>query len=491
MKTSIILLLFIILFQSCSEKPRVDTKTDYIKEVENGLTTFLQIEGDTTWNIEERMAHYGVPGVSIAVIYKGEIAWTKGYGVMDKESKNPVTDQTLFQASALSIPVSAYGALQLVDQGKVTLDENINTYLKSWQLPETEFTKEKKATIRNILNHSAGITLHATPDYSPDAEIPTLIQVLNGTAPAENEPIMVNREPDVSFYISYTGYGIIQQMMMDVEGKPFPALMDDLVLQPLGMTKSTFEKTLSEEQLINAATAYQQDGSMVNGRRYVHPVSAGRGLWTTPKDLAKFLIHLQQTLRRNRKEGLSKEMAELMVTPYSKSSYGPGFEYGLGMQIFDRGNATYLRHWGWNQGFFAEMIAHKDQDYGVVVMTNTTFPNFNSEVIRAVAQAYDWEDFIPQHKRVQIEQALIGQIEGRYQGDEDLLVEVFQKDDLLFIENIKDEQTEELIRVSDSVFVRRNARNLIQFRPNAIGGTMELVYLDRNTKEIVTALVKE
>ena len=157
MKNSISVLFIIVLFQSCAEKSYFDTTTDLIKKVETGLTTRVYIAGDSTWSIEERMEHYGIPGASIAIIHNGEIAWTKAYGVVDKESQNPVTTQTLFQASALSIPVTAYGALRLVEQDKVTLDENINSYLKSWKLPDSEFTKEKKVTIRNLLNHSAGI----------------------------------------------------------------------------------------------------------------------------------------------------------------------------------------------------------------------------------------------------------------------------------------------------------------------------------------------
>ena len=141
MKNIISVILILILFQSCAEESNRDTAIDLIKKVETGLTTPVYIEDDSTWSIAERMEHYGIPGVSIAVIHNGEIAWTKGYGVMDKESKAPVTEQTLFQAAATSMPVTAYGALRLVEQNKVGLDENINSYLKSWKLPDNEFTK--------------------------------------------------------------------------------------------------------------------------------------------------------------------------------------------------------------------------------------------------------------------------------------------------------------------------------------------------------------
>jgi len=154
MKKYNVLLVLIILFQSCAEAPKAETSADMIKTVETGLTTPVYIVGDSTWTIEERMAHYGVPGVSIAVINKGKIEWTKTYGVMDRDHKSPVTDRTLFQAASISKPITAYGALTLVEQEKVDLEEDINTYLKSWKLPDNEFTKEKKVTIQNLLSHT-------------------------------------------------------------------------------------------------------------------------------------------------------------------------------------------------------------------------------------------------------------------------------------------------------------------------------------------------
>jgi len=216
MKHIISALLIIIRIQSCAEESNTDTTTDFIKKVETGLVSGVYIEGDSTWSIEARMEHYGIPGVSIAVINNGKIEWAKGYGVMDKESNSLVTEQTLFQAALLRLPVTAYGALTLVEQNKVNLNEDINSYLKSWKLPDNEFTKEKKATTKNLLNHSSGITLHEVQGYSTDLPIPTLIETLNGIPPAKNVPVIVDQEPDESFHISTPGYGVIQQMMIDI-----------------------------------------------------------------------------------------------------------------------------------------------------------------------------------------------------------------------------------------------------------------------------------
>ncbi len=489
MKNIISVLFIIILFQSCSEVSNTDTTTGLIKKVETGLTTRVYIKGDSTWSIEERMKHYGIPGASIAVIHNGEIAWTKAYGVMDKESQTPVTTQTLFQAAATSMPVTAYGALRLVEEKKLSLDENINSYLKSWKVPENDFTKEKKVTIKNILNHSAGIHPRGTGRYSINETIPTLVEILNGTPPAINDPITVNKEPGESVRFAYASYVPIQQMMLDVDGKTFPEIMHELVLQPLEMNNSTFNQSLTAAQLKKVATGYLQDGTMVEGRRKIYPALASNGLWTTAEDYAKFLSNVQQTLKGKSTKGLSKELTELMGTPYGVSNSGWSFTLGLGFQLFNRNDDIYLRHHGWNTGFYAEIMAHRDKGYGVVVMTNSTFPDFNAEVIRAVAQVYDWANFVPVHQKIEIEPSYADEITGRYQSD-DVIVKIFQKDNQLFYKNILDEQGVELIKVSDSLFVRRNSSRFIQFKPDSKQGAVNLQYLNRNDGAIISTLVK-
>ncbi len=479
MKKITSIFLSIILFHSCTKKSNYNVKADLVKKVETGLTTRVHIAGDSTWSIEERMEHYGIPGASVAVIHNGEIVWSKGYGVTDKESLTPVTTQTLFQAASTSMPVTAYGTLRFAEQNKLELDEDINSYLKSWKVPENEFTREKKVTLRNLLNHSAGIHPRGTGSYNIKAEIPTLVQVLNGTPPASNEPLTVNKEPDESVRFAYASYVPIQQMMLDVEDKTFPEIMQELVLQPLEMNNSTFDQTLITDQFTRVATGYLTDGSVVEGGRHIYPGTASHGLWTTAEDYAKFITHVQQ----------SKDLTEQMGKPYGVSDSGWSFTLGLGFQLLNRNDEIYLRHHGWNRGFYAEIVAHRDKGYGVVVMTNSTFPEFNAEVMRAVALAYEWDNYIPVHQRMQIEQSSVDEITGRYQSD-DVIAEVYQEGDQLFCKNILDEEGVELVKVSDSLFIRKNSSRFIQFKSGAEDGTVNLQYLNRNNGAIVSSLAK-
>tara|TARA_R110001632_G_scaffold64960_16_gene154275 strand:- start:146 stop:1669 length:1524 start_codon:yes stop_codon:yes gene_type:complete len=405
MKNILFTILVIIVLQSCSDSPTTDSTNDMIKKVEVSLIDRIYIEGDSTWTIKERMEHYGVPGVSIAVINNGKIEWTKSYGIVDKESKSPVTEKTLFQSASISKPVTAYGALMLVEQNKVVLDKDINTFLKSWKVAENEFTKEKKVTIKNLLNHSAGITVHGFWGYSPDLPVPTLVEVLNGIPPSNSSPTVVDKVPEESFRYSGGGYNIVQQMMIDVEEKSFPEIMNELVLLPLGMNNSTYNQPLSNEQLTMAATGYLPDGSMVKGKRHTYPEMAPAGLWTTAEDLAKFAINIQETLKDNSNKGLSKDMTTKMLTPFVEESVG------LGIFLNKMGDEIYFGHGGWNEGFSSELIANKNKGYGVVVLTNSNHPNFISELIRSVALTYNWDNYVQTYKKKEVEFFLNGSFE--------------------------------------------------------------------------------
>lgn len=481
MKNIFFILLTLLLLQSCGGEPKTDAATDNIKKVETSLTTPVRIVGDSTWTIEERMAHYDVPGVSIAVIHEGEIAWTKTYGFVDKEGTSPITENTLFQAASISKPVTAYGALTLVEQEKVALEEDINTYLESWKLPDSEFTKDKKATIKNLLNHSAGVTVHGFLGYSTDLPVPTLIEVLNGTPPANSSPSVVDKVPEESFRYSGGGYNVLQQMMIDVEGKTFPELMDALVLEPLEMNNSTYSQPLNEEQLPMAATGYLPDGSMVKGKRHTYPEMAPAGLWTTATDLSKFAITIQKTLKGKSEKGLSKAMTTKMLTPFVEEFTG------LGIFIQNKDGEVYFEHGGWNEGFSSQLIAHKDKGYGVVVMINANQPPFISELIRSVALTYDWDNYVPVYEKMEIEPATMAEISGRYLINGNRILEVYQSNDELLRKELG-EEPKELIKISDSTYVRRDSDFRYQFKPNSENNIMDMLVLSPNDGTTVSTL---
>jgi CubicO group peptidase (beta-lactamase class C family) len=261
---------------------------DRVRAVETGLTPAVVVKGQPVprHTIGERMKALDVNGLSLAVIRNYEIEWAKGYGFADAETRRPVTADTLFLAGSISKPVAAAGALTLVDQGKVKLDVDVNSYLKSWKVPENEFTNEQKVTLRRLLSHTAGLTVHGFPGYNSASAVPTVPQILDGVKPANTTAVRVDLVPGSTFRYSGGGYTVAQLMMTDVTGAPFPVFMQRAVLEKAGMRQSTFENPLPQRLTAVAALGYRGNGDAVPGGYHTYPEMAAAGLWTTASDLA-------------------------------------------------------------------------------------------------------------------------------------------------------------------------------------------------------------
>jgi CubicO group peptidase (beta-lactamase class C family) len=148
----------------------------------------------------------------------------------------------------------------LVEDGRLSLDQDVNRWLKQWKVPENDFTKDEKVTLRRILSHSAGLTVHGFPGYAVDVPMPTLVEILDGTKPANTAAIRVDVVPGSTSRYSGGGYTVMQQMMIDVTGKPFPEFMQETVLTPLRMAASTYEQPPPKDRVAAAATGYYANG---------------------------------------------------------------------------------------------------------------------------------------------------------------------------------------------------------------------------------------
>ena len=275
--------------------------------------------------LHDRMTADRVPGISIAVIHNGEIEWAQGFGVAQLDGA-PVTAETLFQSGSISKPVAAMAALRLVQEGKLTLDTDVNQALASWKIPPSAAAPAAVVTLRELLNHTAGLTVHGFPGYAAGTPIPTLVQILNGERPANTAPVRLEAPPGTRLKYSGGGYTVIQQLLIDVSHEQFAKLMRDAVLAPIGMTRSTYEQPLPVRLRAGAATPYNADGTPVAGGPHTYPEMAAAGLWTTPTDLARYVIEIQRSLREDANHVLSVEMTKQMLLT------GQG-NYGLGLVI--------------------------------------------------------------------------------------------------------------------------------------------------------------
>jgi CubicO group peptidase (beta-lactamase class C family) len=313
--------------------------------------------------VRAQMAQRNVRGLSLAIIKDGSVAVARAYGVVDDVSKAPVTTSTLFQAGSISKPVSALGALHLVGAGTLSLDDEVNAKLKSWKVPENPFTRAEKVTLRRLLSHTAGLTVHGFPGYDVSAPMPTLVQVLDGAAPANTAPIRVDTTPGSIWRYSGGGFTVVQQLVIDVTNQSFPQYMQRTVLGPIGMTSSSFEQPLPDGRASLTATGYYADGTPVRGRWHVYPEMAAAGLWTTPTDLAKFAIEIQQTLAGRGHGVISPAMARQYITEQKNG-------YALGVGLMHTGSTLRFGHGGRDEGFDALLMAGAESGDGVVVMIN-------------------------------------------------------------------------------------------------------------------------
>jgi CubicO group peptidase (beta-lactamase class C family) len=431
--------------------------------VEKGLLPGFVIAGRPlpVKTLAERMAALKVPGVSIAVINGGAVEWAKGYGVAEAETTTPVSIHTLFQAASISKPVAALAALRLVERGKLALDEDANARLTSWRVPENEFTGKEKVTLRRLLSHTAGLTVHGFGGYPADAPVPTLVQVLDGRTPANSDAVRVDAFPGSLFRYSGGGYAVAQQLMIDVTGRPFPELLAELVLRPVGMDDSTYEQPLPARLRGTASSGHLNDGRLLPGRYHTYPELAAAGLWTTPTDLAKFLIEIQRGLR-GRSSVISPATAR-EITTARKSSYG------LGLSVSGSGPAAWFGHGGSNEGFRCQMAAFVESGRGAVVMTNgDRGVGLCMEILRAVAREYRWPALQPVEKTVvRVDPEALALLAGRYELRPGKIVTLAVEGGALYV--VDGEERIELYPESETRFFEPLEENEIEFVRGADG----------------------
>jgi CubicO group peptidase (beta-lactamase class C family) len=384
-----------------------------IRRIEEGLLVTPPLRnGD--WEratLADRMAYQQCPGVSIAVIEEGRVAWARGYGVCEAGRSRRVTPRTLFQAGSISKPVAAAAVMRLVEEGRLSLDADVNDYLRSWKVPANG-AWQPRVTLRQLLSHSAGLTVHGFPGYPRDEPLPSLVQVLNGGPPANTGRIRVDTIPGLQVRYSGGGTSVAQQVLMDVLGKPFPEIARERVLEPLGMTESTYEQPLPKARWSTAASGHfgrgQGTTGPVGGRWHVYPEMAAAGLWSTPTDLARFAIAIQNA-RAGRSNGfLSAATAELMLTPQLE-------EAGLGFFLSGEGKGRRFGHGGVDHGFVANLTAYVEGGSGAVVMTNAYSGDLCGEIVRAVASEYGWPEYVPKQERAPADRDLAAACAGRYE----------------------------------------------------------------------------
>ena len=457
-----------------------------IERVENGLLppSVLKGETPTKMRLSDRMRFYKTPGVSIALINEGKIEWARGYGVLEAEDKKPVTPETLFQAASISKSLTAMVVLRLVEQGKLDLDSDVNRWLVSWKVPENDFTKDQKVTVRRLLAHTAGVSTPGFLGYPVDKPLPNLRQILNGEKPANSQEIRVELKPGTKFLYSGGGYVILQQLMIDVTGKSFPALMREMLLKKLGMMHSTFQQPLSPALASTAAAGHLPNGKEIEGKWFVLPELAPAGLWTTPTDLARLLIEVQKTKLGKSQKILSAKTTNLMLIPETEN-------VALGWLVDGKDDSARFSFGGSNVGYKCRMLAYMNSGRGVVVMTNSeNGAELTTEILRSVAAEYGWPDFHPREKViVKVDPAIYHSYVGEYEIAPGFILFVTKEGDKLFSRampvptppSATDQPKSEMFPESETTFFVKDADATFTFVRNDKGQVIQ-VKIQRGTR---------
>ena len=360
-----------------------------------GLMPVNPVEGEAvSWSMADRMAHYNVPAVSVAVIRGGELAEAEGFGEITPGGPSAAA-QTIYAGASISKPLAAILALQLVEAGKADLDRPVNEFLSAWKIPENAFTRAVPVTLRHLLSHRAGTTVHGFGAFPQDRPAPGLLDILTGAPPSPTPAVEVDKTPGGSVRYSGGGTQIVQLLIEELSGRDFASLAQEKIFTPLAMAHTTFSQPLPEALRPLAAPGHHADGRVVDGRFTYTPQLAAGGVYTSAPDYARFMIECRKAWLGETNillgQGLARQMME---------SQGGG-QFGLGWEVSGTGPSLRFGHGGSNEGYQCNTVLNLEQGWGGVVLTNSLSGlMLYYEILNGMAATFDWQGYLPPPRRI-------------------------------------------------------------------------------------------
>ena len=331
--------------------------------------------------IPQLMKDGDVPGLSIALVRDSQVLWHRGFGVKNAETKEPVVDDTVFEAASLTKPVVAYGVLKLVERGQLDLDAPLSKYLPEPYIKDDE--RLSLITARRVLSHTTGF-----PNWRP-----------------AGQPLKIHFTPGEKFSYSGEGFVYLQRVVERLTNQPLDQYIKTAVLEPLGMTNSSL--VWQDRYDAMKATGHNTGGTPT-GKRKPSQANAASSLHTTASDYAKFMIAIMKGA------GLKRETVREMFSPQTKVDEGcrncitsttgklsPSVAWGLGWGLQQTEDGLSFWHWGDNNGdVHCYVVGFPEQKIGVVVFTNSgnghsIIPAIISEAIGGSQPAIAWINYEP------------------------------------------------------------------------------------------------
>jgi CubicO group peptidase (beta-lactamase class C family) len=473
MRPKVVLALLSAVLAAASCDPQKALTQKRIRAAERGLMRTVYLKGmrPEKLALADRLSFYRVPGISLAVIDKRAVEWTRAFGLKDAQSDQALTPETAGQAGALAQWVASTAVFRLAQDGRLGLDDEVRRHLKAWSFPAEAGAEAAGLTIRQLLTHSAGLSDQLLSGYREEEPRPTLVQMLDGAPPARNGPLWVAPRGGKISRARYAeaGYVVLERLLEDATGKTFDRLAQELVIDPLGLKNSTFAQPLPEDLEGGAASGHIREGLPVAGRWEVLPGRAASGLWTTPTDFAAFLVDLLRSATAGEGKLLSAASARELLSTQVES-------FGFGFLAEGKGEDVLFKVRGKTRGFSAFAVLYPARSQGAVLMANSdNGPFLMEEVLSALAEAYAWPHFHPEEKPVlRLAPETYESFVGRYEVNPAYVLDVRWEDYYLVIQPTGQAATK-FYAEGQSLFYSTDPYVRIQFHKDKDGRVTGLV----------------
>lgn len=444
------------------------------KKIEKSNSTLL-LESITP-QVDSLMQANKLTGLSVAVIENSEILWHKEYGYKENGILEKIDENTAYSTASISKAITATTALILEESGKIDIDEPIRTYLKRWQLPESDYLQKTDVTMRHLLSHTAGTTHGGYADFYGNDTIPTIVQCLNGELlPRTNEPIGFVFEPGTDVLYSGGGFVIVQLAIEDALNKPFQDIVSETIFKPLKMKNTTMIQPNQDGFLTNVAKVHNGNQEVIRTGIPICPQLGPSGMWSNPKDLALLAIEIQNALDGKNSEVVSAEVAKKLskiVTYKYKGGGALGWE-----RTYAFGNIDWLTIMGQNTGVGGEMNLSMQDGKGIVMLANGESKNRQSilNFVRSeVIERLNWKREI-EDKAMPLDKAFIDNVKGSYlnflYGDYDLTVSIVEENQQLYMSSniiklLTGSEKNKMTHVGNYVFRIEEYPNYVAFTQN-------------------------
>jgi len=429
------------------------------------LTDSLKIEGE--------LEKYKLPGFSVVVFENYKIVYSKQFGQKSANSPEKIDENTAFSTASISKPITALLCFILEEKGLINLNEPIDKSLKRWHLPKSKFTENNVPTWKQFLNHTAGTTQSGFEDHYEGEKIPTIKESLLGKIPRYDKEIEFTFEPGTDWQYSGGGYTIIQMALEDTFNKPIAELAKEYIFSPLGLKNTTMIQPNEKGFLTNVALVHDKDGKVIKTGLPITPQVGPSGLWSTPTDLAKIAIEMQNALRNKNNKVISHNVAKKVTEVTALKNAVGGWSYGW-QKSFGYNNYDWFACNGSNTGVGGNVMGTMKDGNGFAFLANGEKPNrfpVMGATQRKILSLMNWNGNFHNEKTQEILASIKKQLLGTYddflygQGVETKIVE---KNNRLYVESeilehFKGKNDNELVYLKNGLFEITDYPNLLKF----------------------------